>query len=106
MTMFIANLQFGCGVSVDYARGTQPMGHSHGHMTLLSAIEVAHVGLLHTGNIIATSPHDVEMMRVFCSAKNAYQILQCKIGVSGHIKVDICLFFVAILWLFCRHVFM
>ena len=40
------------------------------------------------------------MMRVFCSAKNAYQFLQCKIGVSAHIKVDICLFFVAILWLF------
>ena len=45
-------------------------------------------------------------------------VLQCKncvsnfavqnrhIRLSAHIKVDICLFFVAILWLFCRHVCM
>ena len=58
------------------------------------------MGLYNTENTIATSPHDVELMRVFCSAKNAYQILQCKIGVTAHIKVDICLFCVAILWLF------
>ena len=60
-------------------------------------------GLVTHGKIIATSPHDVEMMRVFCSAKTAYQMLQCKISVSAHIKVDICLFYVAILWLFCGY---
>ena len=86
-----------------------PRGHFHGHKRIDMEMACAH-GICQR-NKHGCITHDTEILLTFCSAKNAYHFLhckflsaKCKIGVSPHIKVDICHFLMQILWQFCGNV--
>ena len=99
-SMFIANLHF-------VVNNAPWRRHTSQEAIFMATSEVpwkCHEHMAYKRNKHGRITRDMEILLTFCSAKSAYQFLHCKIGVSPHIKVDICHVFMRILWHFCGDV--